>query len=223
MTTPLPVQIELTEEEQTEAKRLAEVAERAEAKALKRKLQDMDTRVDEAEKNAKRKEKNSRPSFMSKKEREEAALARLESRREQVDERKRTMQQAHDRFVSGRAEEERRRKIERERERELRERERREREEKKEAKEHEAELTAIRSQYLGKKQPKRRIVKPSEKFARIFQFDWDETEDTSKDFNPLYSDRMQVKFTPELLHMMPLTPVCVLLCSRSVLCSGEGT
>ena len=36
------------------------------------------------------------------------------------------------------------------------------------------------------------VFKPSEKFAKIFQFEWDETDDTGNDFNPLYAKPMQV-------------------------------
>ena len=48
-------------------------------------------------------------------------------------------------------------------------------------------LEAIRSQYLGTKPKKKKVLKPSEKFK--FSFDWDMTEDTSRDLNPLYQDR----------------------------------
>ncbi|DAZ97125.1 TPA: hypothetical protein N0F65_010448, partial [Lagenidium giganteum] len=56
----------------------------------------------------------------------------------------------------------------------------------------EKELQAIKDQYLGKKAPKKKVVKASEKFAKIFQFDWDASEDTSKDLNPLYAKRVDV-------------------------------
>jgi hypothetical protein len=36
------------------------------------------------------------------------------------------------------------------------------------------------------------VFKPSEKFAKIFQFKWDDTDDTGQDFNPLYAKPMQV-------------------------------
>lgn len=39
---------------------------------------------------------------------------------------------------------------------------------------------------------KKRVIKPSEKFAKIFQFDWNPSEDTSKDSNPLYAQRLEV-------------------------------
>ena len=54
------------------------------------------------------------------------------------------------------------------------------------------ELQALKDHYLGKKEVKKRVHKPSEKFARIFQFDWEPSEDTSKDSNPLYNQRLEV-------------------------------
>ncbi|KAJ8611665.1 hypothetical protein CTAYLR_007890 [Chrysophaeum taylorii] len=58
----------------------------------------------------------------------------------------------------------------------------------------EQELRSIRETYLGTGGgTKKRIVKPSEKFARIFQFDWDAGEDTSADLNPLYARRHAVQ------------------------------
>uniref|UniRef100_A0A7N0SW16 DEAD-box ATP-dependent RNA helicase 21 n=1 Tax=Kalanchoe fedtschenkoi TaxID=63787 RepID=A0A7N0SW16_KALFE len=93
---------------------------------------------------------------------------------------------------------ERDRERERERERES-DRRRREREREEEAKareqarldklaerEREKELDAIKEQYLGSKKPKKRVIKPSEKFR--FSFDWENTEDTSRDMNSLYQN-----------------------------------
>lgn len=44
----------------------------------------------------------------------------------------------------------------------------------------------IKGQYLGSKKPKRRVIKPSEKFR--FSFGWENTEDTSRDMNSLYQN-----------------------------------
>ncbi|KAG1334697.1 DEAD-box ATP-dependent RNA helicase 21-like [Cocos nucifera] len=52
--------------------------------------------------------------------------------------------------------------------------------------EREKELDAIKEQYLGSKKPKKRVIKPSEKFR--FSFDWENTEDTSRDMNTLYQN-----------------------------------
>nr|GEY44639.1 DEAD-box ATP-dependent RNA helicase 21 [Tanacetum cinerariifolium] len=50
----------------------------------------------------------------------------------------------------------------------------------------EKELELIKDQYLGTKKPKKRVIKPSEKFR--FSFDWENTEDTSRDMNALYQN-----------------------------------
>lgn len=46
-------------------------------------------------------------------------------------------------------------------------------------------------QYLGLNKEKKRMLRPSEKFKNIFNFEWDKSEDTSVDYNPLYKKRMQ--------------------------------
>lgn len=94
----------------------------------------------------------------------------------------------HDREAREAREKERdreRREREREREEEARSRER-ERLEKQAQREHEKELESIKEQYLGAKKLKKRVVKPSEKFR--FSFDWENTEDTSRDMNPIYQN-----------------------------------
>ncbi|XXG63350.1 hypothetical protein AAC387_Pa05g1562 [Persea americana] len=58
--------------------------------------------------------------------------------------------------------------------------------EKQAEREREKELDAIKDQYLGTKKPKKRVIKPSEKFR--FSFDWENTEDTSRDMNALYQN-----------------------------------
>ncbi|KAH6801680.1 P-loop containing nucleoside triphosphate hydrolases superfamily protein [Perilla frutescens var. frutescens] len=78
-----------------------------------------------------------------------------------------------------------RRNREREREDEQKARERA-RSEKLAEREREIELSAIKEQYLGSKKPKKRVIKPSEKFR--FSFDWENTEDTSRDMNSLYQN-----------------------------------
>ena len=39
---------------------------------------------------------------------------------------------------------------------------------------------------MGLNKEKKKVLKPSEKFKNIFNFEWDESEDTSYDANPLY-------------------------------------
>ncbi|KAI3867198.1 hypothetical protein MKX03_029245 [Papaver bracteatum] len=85
-----------------------------------------------------------------------------------------------------------RRKRERELEDEKRRNRKRIREEEQAEKEKEKDLEAIREQYLGNsKKPKIRVIKPSEKFR--FTFDWDSTEDTSRDLNSLYQNPHEAK------------------------------
>lgn len=52
--------------------------------------------------------------------------------------------------------------------------------------EKEKELELIKQQYLGQEKIKKRVLKPSEKFR--FNFDWDVGDDTSRDLNPLYNN-----------------------------------
>ena len=52
---------------------------------------------------------------------------------------------------------------------------------------HEKELEIIKQQYLGEEQPrKRRFVRVGERSR--FQFDWDASDDTTKEENPLFQD-----------------------------------
>ncbi|CAM9802029.1 unnamed protein product [Ascophyllum nodosum] len=121
--------------------------------------------------------------FKTKKQREQEALQRLEEQRRAR--RKEQEAAAAERGTSERqrqAEEDRRRQKARELERE----------EARAAREKEKEMEVLRDHYLGKKKVKKKIVKPSEKFSKIFQFDWDASEDTSRDANPLYSQRAQL-------------------------------
>jgi len=58
------------------------------------------------------------------------------------------------------------------------------------------EMQAIKNHYLGLKEEKKKMQKPSEKFRNIFNFEWDVTEDTARgDSNPLYVKRVE----PQLL------------------------
>jgi ATP-dependent RNA helicase DDX23/PRP28 len=58
-------------------------------------------------------------------------------------------------------------------------------------KDKEKELGAIKDRYLGMVKRKRRMRRLNE---RKFVFDWDATEDTSTDYNPIYKDRHNVQF-----------------------------
>ncbi|GER36118.1 DEAD-box ATP-dependent RNA helicase [Striga asiatica] len=58
--------------------------------------------------------------------------------------------------------------------------------EKLDEKQREIDLTAIKEQYMGSEKPKKRVIKPSEKFR--FSFDWENTEDTSRNMKSLYQN-----------------------------------
>ncbi|KMZ76390.1 ATP-dependent RNA helicase [Zostera marina] len=112
--------------------------------------------------------------------------------------RERERERERDRDKRDRREREREREIDRDR-RDRREREREEeakgreraRIEKQIEREKEKELDAIKEQYLGSKKPKKRVIKPSEKFR--FSFDWENTEDTSRDMNSLYQNPLEAR------------------------------
>jgi len=59
------------------------------------------------------------------------------------------------------------------------------------SKDKEKEVEAIRERYLGLIKKKRRVRRLND---RKFVFDWDASEDTSVDYNPLYKERHQVQF-----------------------------
>jgi ATP-dependent RNA helicase DDX23/PRP28 len=96
-------------------------------------------------------------------------------------------------FYEGKSLEDRQREERRKKDQELREKELREKEENKNTGERDHEIKGIREQYLGGGEKKRKIIKPSDKFAKLFQFDWEETDDTSRsDMNPLYNNRVKI-------------------------------
>lgn len=55
-------------------------------------------------------------------------------------------------------------------------------------------------QYLGLNKEKKKILKPSEKFKNIFNFEWDATEDTSINFNPIFSREVKPAELKEMDH-----------------------
>jgi len=60
----------------------------------------------------------------------------------------------------------------------------------------EKELELIKKHYLGMKEAKKKMQKPSEKFRNIFNFEWNADDDTMRgDNNPLYTKRCE----PQLL------------------------
>lgn len=170
--------------EEAEARRFAEIAARAERKAALKMSTPMESNSLEVEQ---------KPQFLSKKEREELALKKLEEKRNQSLTKDQEAHIAYNRFVTGQNEKERLELVRQEREREDREKERKKKEESMDSREFEKELEVIRSHYLGGPAKKRRILKPSEKYSNLFKMDWDADEDTSKDdVNPLYSNRVKL-------------------------------
>lgn len=125
------------------------------------------------------KKEQSRPVFLTKKERQELAL---QKRKEEVEEQRRMMEAMRRAREEECGNEDARyhgsngeysRGSRREREEEVR----RERE-------REREMQLIKQQYLGGEPKKRKVLKASERTK--FHFDWDKSEDTSRDLNPLY-------------------------------------
>ncbi|KAK8488760.1 hypothetical protein V6N13_025325 [Hibiscus sabdariffa] len=145
-----------------------------------------------------------KPLFLTKAQRQQLALQRLQQQRAQQ---KRRLEELHPSDNASdspsfkpssdsydRRDRERQRERDRDSERRNREREREEEAKDRERarldklaeREREKELVAIKEQYLGSKKPKKRVIKASEKFR--FSFDWENTEDTSRDMNSLYQN-----------------------------------
>ena len=186
--------VPMTAEEEAEAKRMAEIALRAEQRAAERAAQ---------------KERESQPSsvkaisggvgatFMTKQQREQLALEKLEVKRRESEQRAKEAAEAHQRFISGQALEERNRAERLQQEQLRRDQERRRQEGNKDKLEAEAEQRAIRHHYLGGgddlDNSKRRPANAAEKTKSLFRQDWDTRDDTARlDVNPLYRHRLQV-------------------------------
>ncbi|NDC39687.1 MAG: hypothetical protein EBZ48_16875, partial [Proteobacteria bacterium] len=186
--------VPMTAEEEAEAKRMAEIALRAEQRAAERAAQ---------------KERESQPSsvkaisggvgatFMTKQQREQLALEKLEVKRRESEQRAKEAAEAHQRFISGQALEERNRAERLQQEQLRRDQERRRQEGNKDKLEAEAEQRAIRHHYLGGgddlDKSKRRPANAAEKTKSLFRQDWDTRDDTARlDVNPLYRHRLQV-------------------------------
>ena len=182
------------EEEKVRLRRLNSKKEPLSLEELKAKL--------EAEKQAK-----SRPTFLTKEQRAQEAIKRREQeaaayRKNLEEQRKRRIQFMEEAKKEAKDIEERERegrRSERERERERRERERgKEKNDKEEneddeepkMRDKERESEAIRERYLGMIRKKKRTRRLNE---RKFVFDWDATEDTSSDYNPIYKDRHTIQ------------------------------
>ncbi|RMZ56486.1 hypothetical protein APUTEX25_001333 [Auxenochlorella protothecoides] len=123
-----------------------------------------------------------RPVFMSKKAREEAALARRAEEAAAARARNAAVRAA----LAGPAHDDGPRPEDRERERRPLSNKEREVQAHKEERERERELELIKQQYLGTNKQKKKVLKATERFK--FVFDWDAKEDTSRDLNPLYQN-----------------------------------
>jgi len=171
-----------------ETKSEPENKEKEESVAVKREPLSLEELL--AKKKAEEEEK-SKPKFLSK---EERALEALRKRQEEVNNlRKAQDEERAKRSVFLQAAKESVKEPERDRRRE-RERER-ETKEKKEGAEMDRdkvkEMEAIKDRYLGMAKKKRRVRRLNE---RKFVFEWDASEDTAVDYNPIYKDRHQVQF-----------------------------
>jgi ATP-dependent RNA helicase DDX23/PRP28 len=203
----------MTPEEQEEARRMADIAARAEARAMARQAEKSNAASSSsssapADSNSIPAEAN--PSdraapqkvadtavpaskFISKKDREQLALERLNKARLETEQRMKEAETSHTRFVTGQTVDEKRREARLQKERDEDDRQRRQKQENKEVKEFDHEIKAIRDHYLGVKEQKRRVVRPSEKFQKIFQFEWEAVDDTGRnDLNPLYNNRVKI-------------------------------
>ena len=177
---------EMTPAEREEAERLHRTAVRAEAlAAAQAAAKERGVALSAAEVAALKKEQEAKPKFVSKKERERLALERLEAKRRErelklkggpkfsapLPRKEPSIKKAIDDYAVLREKPKTFQKKDTDKER---------------------ELAQIRENYLGKK-GKKKQPKPSEKFARVFQFDWDANDDTSQDLNPLYARRHAIQ------------------------------
>jgi ATP-dependent RNA helicase DDX23/PRP28 len=166
---------------------MARIAAKAEAKSLAKQGGDTNDpmSLDEMKKKqVEDDEKNNKPKFLSKAERQAAALKRLEDKRKETDEMREAQRDQSRAFLQGK------RTVAGESATERRDRERKEREasiqnreDSRAARERAKDIEVIKASYMGVKKVKKKIIKPSEKFAKIFQFDWEAGDDTTAEDN----------------------------------------
>jgi ATP-dependent RNA helicase DDX23/PRP28 len=189
----------LSPEEQAEALRLQQIAERAERKAAERnRLQLTSSNLPSSSSssthsNSTNHEPTSDVKYLSKKEREELALKRLEEQRLENERKKKEAFMAHENFITGKNLIDREKELQEIRKKEIEERKRREKEENIDSKEFQHEIQSIKEHYLGGPPKKKRVVKQSEKLVKLFKFDWEQEDDTARsDMNPLYNNRVKI-------------------------------
>ncbi|XP_014239413.1 probable ATP-dependent RNA helicase DDX23 [Cimex lectularius] len=135
-------------------------------------------------------EAKSKPKFLTK---EERAAEAIRKRQLEVELQRKQLEEQKKKFESFRVPDENRREHDNRRERQPRgsQPEIRSNEDKELIKDKEKEGEAIKERYLGLIKKKRRVRRLND---RKFVFDWDASEDTSVDYNPLYKERHQVQF-----------------------------
>jgi ATP-dependent RNA helicase DDX23/PRP28 len=207
----------LSAEEQDEAKRYEEIARRAEERAAARaaaKANDVpanemvEKQVDSVSNVLI--EKEMKPSFKSKADREAAALLRLQAKRDDANKQGQNAELARKTFISGQAKKDREREEQRKRFQEESERRQRLEEDGKDEVERKSELRAIQESYLGKQDSDGNYYSEKSNRARgknklgnssssnnkgkIFKMEWDNVDDTGRDdFNPLYSQGFNIR------------------------------
>ena len=176
---------EMTPAEREDAERLHQTAVRAEALAAAQSAaKERGVALTATEVAALKKEQSTKPRFIGKAEREKLALQRLETKRK---ERAAKLHASSAKFSAPLPRKEPNLKKAIDDYAKVRDAPKKTNDTAKDK-----ELAQIRENYLGKK-GKKKQSKPSEKFARVFQFDWDANDDTSTDLNPLYARRHAIQ------------------------------
>ncbi|EDV26705.1 uncharacterized protein TRIADDRAFT_50105 [Trichoplax adhaerens] len=129
------------------------------------------------------KEEQSKPKFLTK---EERVAAALKKRQLEVEERNKKLQEEREKRQKFEEESNQDRRSRRDR----RERDRREIHDDLD-RDKQKELDAIKQQYLGGIKKKKKLRRMNE---RKFVFDWEATDDTSDDINPIYQERHNIQF-----------------------------
>ncbi|KAK4337027.1 hypothetical protein RND71_044003 [Anisodus tanguticus] len=146
-------------------------------------------------------QEKSKPKFLTKEQRAQEALKRRELEalsqkrkiEEERDKRKKFIDEAKKSYRELEEKERDNRRYERERERRERFKEKEkvvDEDDNPKNKDKEKEVEAIKERYLGALKKKKKVRKLNE---RKFVFDWDESEDTSLDYNALYKERHTIQ------------------------------
>ncbi|EEC05998.1 DEAD box ATP-dependent RNA helicase, putative [Ixodes scapularis] len=142
-------------------------------------------------------EARSKPVFLTKEQREAEAIKRrqeeIQGQRQRQEEERKKRQQFFEqaKHSTGKRAIREKRERERERERFREDEDEDDRDKVREHKDKEKEFEAIKERYLGIIKKKRRVRRLND---RKFVFDWDASEDTAVDYNPIYKDKHTVQF-----------------------------